>query len=685
VARGDQATALSVNSLTATGTDVNGNAIATALPSSGGGLGQTLVIVGIAPATPTSFELSSISDTGTQGDYITVVTQPSFDFKGLVVGGTVSIYEDTRRLQTFKVISPEMRVQLASALTVGAHAKLHITQTDAVGNVSDPLQLGGGAGNILQISNPASTPAALTGLDFDNYIDGLTAPQYQQYLAWKTNPSLPKPTGNPSLRDYITFVSTPTFNFTGGKGRLTLNGAAVTVNQVIAAADLTKLVYTPEADGNGDGHAHISFKVQDSGGTLNGGKDTSEVANTLTFNVASVNDAPTTGDSVVTFNQGETYTLKLADIRFADEADARGTSGANYLQSLVLTSLPQAGTLVVNGVALTSATGKTISANDIAAGHVTFTPAPGTYSHGATPYASLSFQVQDDGGTADGGKNTSVANGSVGFIVNHINSAPQGAITVTGITAGHAPEVGQLLTATSNITDADGIPADGSGKLLYHWSADGVEIASTAQLLLTNDLVGKTITVRAQYTDQGGAVETVQGPTISDQKVAWPTSISLSGLSFLSLDPANTTPVAATQAKLISGHDGNYLLDVNGDGVITADDRTSFARGLDSSGSITIGHLKLTMPTLNAAMWGNVGIGRSYADWPTAEIKGSRDPATNTLTDGNDYWTSTAGVGTTLPSHQVYNSATASYAAINDAVAASPLRLHYNAFQVMAV
>lgn len=78
-------------------------------------------------------------------------------------------------------------------------------------------------------------------------------------------------------------------------GGLLLDGVAVTVDQVIAVADLDagKLAYTPAPNAHGEALATLKFKVQDKGGTANGGIDLSAQANTLTFTVTAVNDAPT--------------------------------------------------------------------------------------------------------------------------------------------------------------------------------------------------------------------------------------------------------------------------------------------------------------------------------------------------------------------------------------------------------
>ena len=83
-----------------------------------------------------------------------------------------------------------------------------------------------------------------------------------------------------------------------------------------------------------------------------------------------------------------------ADFGFSDTAD----SPANALSAVKITTLPAAGSLTDNGVAVTA--GQFISAADIAGGKLMFTPAANANGAG---YASFTFQVQDDGGTANGG------------------------------------------------------------------------------------------------------------------------------------------------------------------------------------------------------------------------------------------------------------------------------------------
>ncbi len=76
-------------------------------------------------------------------------------------------------------------------------------------------------------------------------------------------------------------------------GTLTFNGVAVNAATVVPAGSIGLLVYTPVSNANGAGIDTISFQVTDDGGTANGGQDTDQTANTITFDIIAVNDAPT--------------------------------------------------------------------------------------------------------------------------------------------------------------------------------------------------------------------------------------------------------------------------------------------------------------------------------------------------------------------------------------------------------
>ncbi|MDH4052022.1 MAG: DNRLRE domain-containing protein, partial [Rubrivivax sp.] len=122
-------------------------------------------------------------------------------------------------------------------------------------------------------------------------------------------------------------------------GALTLNGAAVTTGQAVAAADISagKLVYTPAANANGSGAASFTFQVQDDGGTANGGVDLDPTPNTLTIDLAAVNDAPVlaTAGGTLAYTEGQAATaidtgLTLSDVDSLDLSGATVRIAANY-------------------------------------------------------------------------------------------------------------------------------------------------------------------------------------------------------------------------------------------------------------------------------------------------------------------------------------------------------------------
>jgi hypothetical protein len=85
-----------------------------------------------------------------------------------------------------------------------------------------------------------------------------------------------------------------------------------------------------------------------------------------------------------------------------------------------ITSLPGAGTLTNDGTPLSA--GDMVSATDIAAGELVFTPAANATG---TPYASFTFQVRDDGGTANGGIDLDQSPNTITIDVTPaVNSAP---------------------------------------------------------------------------------------------------------------------------------------------------------------------------------------------------------------------------------------------------------------------
>jgi hypothetical protein len=195
-------------------------------------------------------------------------------------------------------------------------------------------------------------------------------------------------------------------------GTLTFDGQPVVLNQEVPADQIGKLVYTPAADANGDSYASFTFKVKDDGGTQNGGADTSVAAYTMWLDVTPVNDAPTAQDKTVSIKEDGLHTFQALDFGFADPNDG----GLHTLKAVIITNLPQSGTLTLNGHAVVK--DQSIAVSEI--GTLVFTPAAD--AHG-TGYASFSFQVQDSGGTATGGTDTSIEH-TITLDVTSVNDAP---------------------------------------------------------------------------------------------------------------------------------------------------------------------------------------------------------------------------------------------------------------------
>ncbi|WP_338845578.1 SdrD B-like domain-containing protein [Massilia sp. W12] len=99
-----------------------------------------------------------------------------------------------------------------------------------------------------------------------------------------------------------------------------------------------------------------------------------------------VNDAPAAADKSFDLLNGNSVVLSEADFGFHDDVEQHA------FQSVVITSLPPAGSLQLNGVAL--AAGAEIAIADIRAGHLAFVPDQNVAGNFA-----VGFKVRDAGGT----------------------------------------------------------------------------------------------------------------------------------------------------------------------------------------------------------------------------------------------------------------------------------------------
>lgn len=202
-----------------------------------------------------------------------------------------------------------------------------------------------------------------------------------------------------------------------GAGTLTDGGVAVAAGSLISITDIDagKLVYTPAAGNSGNNYAGFSFQVQDSAGAV------SAKSNAITFNVTALPPAGT--NTSVTAQENGSYTFSAANFGFMD---VNGTT----LSAVEITTLPSAGSLTCNGVAVTA--GMFVSAADINAGKLVYTP---DANASGSNYTSFTFQVRDSNGNLDPHAKTIAVN---------VNPGPAGSTgsTSAGGTGGATGSIG---------------------------------------------------------------------------------------------------------------------------------------------------------------------------------------------------------------------------------------------------
>jgi VCBS repeat-containing protein len=226
-----------------------------------------------------------------------------------------------------------------------------------------------------------------------------------------------------------------------------------------ATAGNAALSFVPNANWNGS--TSLVFSATDAEGA-------SSPAVTQGISVAAVNDAPVGADRSLTIAEGATYSLGRSDFGFSDPADPTPNNFAS-----VTVSPASAGTLTLNGVAVSAATVVTVAQLD--AGLLQFTPAPST---GGVAYAALQFQVRDDGGTGNGGADTDVTPNTLTFDVSVVNDTP---VNTTPATLSVLEDTLTAVTGVS-VTDAD----DASGPASNQLATVQLSVSNgTLQLVLT--------------------------------------------------------------------------------------------------------------------------------------------------------------------------------------------------------
>ena len=166
-----------------------------------------------------------------------------------------------------------------------------------------------------------------------------------------------------------------------------------------AVSSTGTLTFTPATNANGS--ATVTVSVQDDGGTANGGVNTSG-SQTFTVTVTGVNDTPS-------FTKG-------ADVSVAEDSGANSIAGwATSISTGASDETSQTLTFTVNN---NNNSLFSVQPAISSSGTLTFTPASN-----ASGTATVTVTLKDNGGTANGGSDTSGSQ-TFSITVNGLNDAP---------------------------------------------------------------------------------------------------------------------------------------------------------------------------------------------------------------------------------------------------------------------
>ena len=232
-------------------------------------------------------------------------------------------------------------------------------------------------------------------------------------------------------------------------GTVSFTGTLSQINSLITGSSDGTIIYNNSSN-SPSASTNITLTVNDGGNTGSDPGTSADASSeddsaSQTINIASVNDAPSGADKTITINEDTNYVLTAADFGFTDVE-------LNNFDRVVITSRATNGLLFLDagapdGVSTTAervAVSQEISVSDITEGRLIY--APGSNDNG-TGYANFTFQVADDGGTANGGADVDPTANTITFDVTSVDDSPSGIIA-------HSENV--LLSEDFNDGNSDG-------------------------------------------------------------------------------------------------------------------------------------------------------------------------------------------------------------------------------------
>lgn len=367
-----------------------------------------------------------------------------------IVGTTAYIADGASGLQILNISNPAAPTRLGGLDTAGY--AMNVSVTNNVAYVAD-----GNALQAIDVSSPA-TPTLLT--TYNNTAAGITTSGTfpNDHFAFTATSGAVQ-----AVRVIPNNVPTGAVTISGN----VVQGQTLTASNNIADTDgLGSITYTWKANGTtvGTGNTYQLTSAQ-AGQTITATANYTDLA----FTAESVTSSAT---SAVTANVLPTGSVTITGSLFQGQTlTAHNTlADANTLGTITYTWFARVSQV---------ATGDTYTLTAADVGKTFFVKA--TYTDGA----GVTENVNSTATTA--------------IQVGNPNNPPAGTVTISGNAI-----KGSVLTASNNLTDADGL-----GTISYSWQANGVNIGTGNTYTLTANEIGKTITAIASYTDNLNHAETI--------------------------------------------------------------------------------------------------------------------------------------------------------------------------------
>ena len=351
-------------------------------------------------------------------------------------------------------------------------------------------------------------------------------------------------------------------------GSLTDNGVAVSLDQFVSIGDIDSgnLVFTPGPDESGSPYASFDFAVESDGSTAYNGQTIDPNPKTMTVDVLCVNQGPVGAYNTVNTLENTPYTFAAADFGFSDPTN---NPPFNF-SGVVITTLPAVGTLTDNGTDVTA--GSFVSINDINNHLLVYTPV--NDSNGA-PYDSFTFQVQDDGGTANGGTDTDPIPKTMTIDVTYVAQATG----TSGSFSPSSPSLGQAVTITATVAAVAPGADTPTGSVDFTDTTTGNDLGTfpliggsaqvtTNELALGNNSITLTYSGDANFAPRATTITittivadyVLSGTANGAVSLSGSASIDIPGLlqidssSSTALSLAGTSSVTASSIQIVGGY-----------------------------------------------------------------------------------------------------------------------------------